>query len=237
MIRVLVHAHSIWSYDSKLTLANWVKLAHQLSLSAVLLSEHEETGWTPKRYADYVAACHAASTKDVKLIPGIEFNQDGFHLLCYGLRYFPLRPSSITQLADAVRAQGCWLCLAHPGKYQWRYPHSLLQVVDGVEVWNSKWIYDGTVGPHPRSVKLAQGKVLLVGQDVHRLKHLSALYIETATADILTDLLSGRYWIVLDNSRWTPKQLIYRPVAGLVQRCRTATLRAGLAVYRWTFKR
>jgi hypothetical protein len=231
-MRVLAHAHSLWSHDGTLSLTNWVELARQIRCDVILLSEHEETGWTPDRYTDYVAACIAASTSDVKLIPGIEFSQDGFHVLCYGLQQFPPRPSSAAQLAVAIHSQGRWLCLAHPGKYRWQYPTSLLAAVDAVEVWNSKWIYDGTLGPHPNSLKLARGKALFVGQDVHKQKHLSPLYLQTATPDVLTDLLAGRYQIMLGDRCSPPETLRSNLVLGLAQRCRTRILKPTLAAYR-----
>jgi hypothetical protein len=232
MMRVLAHAHTTWSYDGTLTLADWAELAQTRQVDAVLLTEHEETGWSEGRYRDYVAACQSATRSDVRLLPGIEFNQDGFHVLCYGLKQWPHRPSSVTELAAAVHVQGCWLCLAHPGKYQWQYPDGLLACIDAVEVWNSKWIYDGALGPHPSSLKLAQEKSLLVGQDVHKAKHLSSLYLHTATQDILADLTAGRYWIGFGRARWTQAMLRQRRGLGLVQRMRTRMLRGTLAVRR-----
>jgi hypothetical protein len=231
MARVLAHAHSTWSHDGTLTLNDWGELTPRLGCDVVLLTEHEETGWTAARYEEYVAACRSASRKGVKLIPGIEFSQDGFHVLCYGLQFFPHRPSSIDQLAAAVDAQGCFLCLAHPGKYRWEYSDLLLSHVQAVEVWNSKWIYDGMFGPHPNSVKLSHGKLLLVGQDVHKVKHLSSLHIETHSDDIVADLLARHYWISLGKRRLSPEELRYRFVTGLVQRCRTQTLQTALRLY------
>ena len=234
MARILAHAHTDWSHDGTFTLADWVPMARRIGCDTVLLSEHEETGWTPGRYADYVKACAEASTAEVRLVPGIEFSQDGFHVLCYGLREFPARPSTPEQLAAAVHAQGRWLCLAHPGKYGWRHPARLLAAVDAVEVWNSKWIYDGRLGPHPRSLAMAGGKALLVGQDVHKEKHFSQLFIETAGVDALAEILSGRYDITFGDRRWPPAAIPSGFFAGLAQRCRTRILKHALAAYRRT---
>lgn len=206
--------------------------ARARQIDAVLLSEHEETGWTPEKYAEYVAACRNASTDEVQLIPGIEFSQDGFHVLCYGLQSFPARPSRAAQLAAAVREQGCWLCLAHPGKYRWRYPAGLLTVVEAVEVWNSKWIYDGEFGPHPASLRLAKEKRYFVGQDVHKVKHFSPLYLETASSAIMPDLVAGRYAIVFAGNRLTAAQLEANVFRQGLQAVRTAALKTALILYR-----
>jgi hypothetical protein len=230
---VLAHAHSGWSHDSSLTLSFWVECARQLGVGAILLTEHEDAGWTPERYVDYVRACRMESTPDVALIPGIEFSQEGRHILCYGLDAFPARPSSLAALATSVRRQGRWLCLAHPAKYRWQYPEAFLDAVDAVEVWNSKWIYDGALGPHPRSLALARGKAWLAGQDVHKRRHLSRLFIETSSLDPLADIGAGRYEFSFGGRGIATKQLQARKIAGVVQRARTILLRKALTGYRF----
>ena len=230
----VAHAHSKWSYDGTLALDEWSAIGERAGFDAVLLAEHEETGWTPQRYQEYVDACAAASTVRVRLVPGVEFNQDGYHLLCYGLREWPSRPSTPHALARAVHQQGCLLCLAHPGRYLWSHPASILQAVDAVEVWNSSWVSDGLVGPHPRTLAMAGGKAMLVGQDVHKRKHLCALYVHTPTSDVIGDLGSGRYAFRLGERSWTCGELAHRRAAALAQRARTPLLRGGLHGYRWT---
>lgn len=232
MARILAHAHSNWSHDGTFSLRGWVRRARARAIDVVLLSEHEETGWTPARYAQYAKECSAVSTKEVRLIPGIEFSQDGFHVLCYGLKHFPERPSTIEQLARAVRAQGRWLCLAHPGKYRWRHPAQLVDAVDAVEVWNSKWIYDGLLGPHPATLRLAAGKQFFAGQDIHKLKHFSPLYLETDGPDALAEIAAGRYRIVCGDKSFTTAKLKANSLRHAMQLGRTELMMAALAVYR-----
>jgi hypothetical protein len=234
MTRVLAHAHTNWSHDSSLTVEDWIDIARERKCDAVLLTEHEETGWTADRYRDYVTACAEASTSAVRIMPGLELNHDGFHVLCYGLQHFRGRPNTLSELIRWVNDQGCWLSLAHPGKYRWRYPQELLDAVEAVEVWNSKWIYDGPVGPHPATMAIAAGKRWLVGQDAHKRAHLSDLYLETTTRDILRDLREGRYRILMSARAWTPAELSSRVVAPVAQQIRTTALRTGLPALRWT---
>lgn len=198
----------------------------------MLLSEHEETGWTRERYEEYARACDAASTGGVRLVPGIEFSQEGFHILCYGLRSFPPRPSRTSDLAAAVRAQGRGLCLAHPGKYRWRHPRALLEAADAVEVWNSKWIYDGVLGPHPASLRLAKGLRLFAGQDVHKRKHFSSLYVETEGPDVLEEIAEGRYRIAFGGETFTDRRLRTGYARQGTQAARTEALKAALAFHR-----
>jgi glycosyltransferase involved in cell wall biosynthesis/predicted metal-dependent phosphoesterase TrpH len=207
MSRVLAHAHTTWSHDGHLPLDAYIELARRTGCSAVLLTEHEESGWTAERYAAYARACNRISTADVRLVPGLEFNQNGYHVLCYGLQRLPTRASSIEDLAAAVHQQGCVLVLAHPAKYGWRIPSDLLRAVDAVELWNSKWIYDGKAGPHPKSLALATGKRIVAGQDVHKLKHLSPLVMVTDTDDLLRDFRIGRYAFASGDQQWSIEAL------------------------------
>ena len=233
MARVLAHAHSDWSYDGTLSLEEWRGLARQSGYDAVLFAEHEETGWNAGRYADYAAACAATSAPDVALIPGIEFNQQGFHIACYGLRRWPSRPGSIEALAAAVHDQGCLLCLAHPVRYRWSHPAELVRAVDAVEVWNSLWCTDGTLGPHPKSLALARGKRIVVGQDVHKAKHVSGVHIVTESSDVVADLMARRYVLARGARTWTLDEMRRMRAAPFLQRFRTPLLRAALKSYRW----
>ena len=101
----------------------------------------------------------------------------------------------------------------------------MLAAVDGVEVWNSKWIYDGGLGPHPRSLALASGKLWMAGQDVHRHKHFSRLLIETPSPDVLEDLAAGRYVFLNAGNRISVRSLAVRGAMGVAQRVRTWALR------------
>jgi succinoglycan biosynthesis protein ExoA len=231
MKRVLAHAHTTWSHDGCLPLGSYIHLARRTGCSVVLLTEHEESGWNAERYESYKRACREASTRDVHLIPGLEFLQNGRHLLCYGLRRLPQRPCSVDALADVAHAQGCVLTLAHPAKYQWRIPHAVLTAVDVVEVWNSKWIYDGATGPHPRSLRLASDKRVIVGQDIHKVKHLSQLVVITKSEYVLEDLASGRYGFACGDRAWSHDEL-RTPALSLPPRVRRVWMDALLAGHR-----
>jgi glycosyltransferase involved in cell wall biosynthesis len=241
MTRVLVHAHSTWSHDGHLPLDAYLDLAPRIGCSVVLLSEHEETGWTPERYDAYARICASLSTPSVRLIPGIEFNQQGHHLLCYGLRAFPRRPSPTADLAADVHRQGCRLTLAHPCKSEWWIPSPILDAVDAIEIWNSKWIYDGEPGPHPRSRRLAVApqKDVLIGQDVHKVKHLSPLVLVTygSAADVLDDIAYRRYHMAWRDRHWSQEELLrddYAVTSPTRARLHHVALNAALRGYRLT---
>ena len=78
---------------------------------------------------------------------------------------------------------------------------------------------------------------MLVGQDVHKVKHLSPLYLVTPSEHILGDLQAGRYLFDLDNRCWTSEQLQRRSLAPLMQIWRTLAVQTGLKCYRWARRR
>lgn len=237
MIRVLAHAHSTWSYDGRLSLEQWIVIARERSCSAVLLAEHEESGWTTQRYAEYVAACRRASGDDVRLVPGVEFNQSGYHVLCYGLTTWPLRPCSAEGLASAAHAQGCLLCLAHPGRYFWTFPAPIVDMADAVEVWNSSWVADGNLGPHPRTLALLGTREILVGQDVHKRRHLGHLYLIVDGDDPIAALREGAFDVEFRGRRWSREDLRKVGIRNWLQCVRTHGVRAALRGYRWWHRR
>jgi hypothetical protein len=231
---VLLHAHTTWSHDGSLTPDRWITIGREMGLDAVYFTEHEESGWSAGRYREYCRDLERASGPDVRLVPGIEFQQEGYHVLCYGLQSWPDRPSGAVALAAAVHGQGCILCLAHPMKYGWKYPAHLLEAADAVEVWNAKWIYDGATGPHPRSLALAPSRLMLAGQDVHKMKHLSGVLVQTRTGDVLGDLRKGEFVIVLKNREWNQEALRRDFGGALLPRLRNPLIRGVVAAHKST---
>ena len=73
---------------------------------------------------------------------------------------------------------------------------------------------------------------MVVGQDVHQRKHLSPLFIQTPSRDVIGDLAAGRYAFRSGNRCWTEDQLAKRRLAIEVQRVRTPLMRYGMDGYR-----
>ena len=53
MDKIILHAHSEWSHDSKITLENWRIFMKKNSISMVYLTEHEESGWDQNKYEKF----------------------------------------------------------------------------------------------------------------------------------------------------------------------------------------
>ena len=71
-VRVAAHVHSSWSYDAEWSLQDIVNAFRKRRYDVVLMSEHDRS-FDQHRWLQYQKACAAASTEDLLLVPGIEY--------------------------------------------------------------------------------------------------------------------------------------------------------------------
>ena len=181
-LRVVLHAHSAWSYDGHWQLAAIARLFGRLGADAVMMTEHD-TGFAPGgdaqgRFAEYRAACAAASTRACRLIPGIEYSDGGndVHILTWGLDRFLLEGRPVEATLEEVRALGGVAVLAHPARRDaWRlFRPAWVPLLDGIEIWNRK--ADGLApGEEALRLQAETGLAPTVGIDFHRSRHLYPL--------------------------------------------------------------
>lgn len=81
---VRFHAHSNYSHDSNLNLVGIRALAEKSNCKVIFMAEHKED-LNAERYQQYKAACMSASSENVMLIPGVEYNIYNQHVLGLGL--------------------------------------------------------------------------------------------------------------------------------------------------------
>jgi len=169
-VRAAAHVHSSWSYDAEWSLADIAKEFRRRKYGIVLMSEHDRS-FSPQRWIDYRQACAEASTDDITLIPGIEY-EDGdnvVHTPVWG-ENVPFLGSgrSTLDLLRAAQTEGAIAVLAHPWRRNAieRYQPEWASLLTAVEIWNRK--YDG-IAPNPTSTKLAAstGLAPFVSLDFH----------------------------------------------------------------------
>jgi hypothetical protein len=194
-MRVLAHAHTMYSDDGELTPPQLADMAQRRGFHAVLLSDHFEH-LTENKFYRLVAECR--SIDNCLMIPGYERSWRGYHVLALGVdRWFD--DPTLPAWAVRVRGAGAITAMAHPGRYAHEIPDDVLEACDAVEVWNSKRGYDGSIGPNPRAYDLLGGsRRPLCGQDLHGIRHASsvALELDATTierASILDALRRGTY--------------------------------------------
>jgi predicted metal-dependent phosphoesterase TrpH len=177
-LRVVMHAHSTWSYDGRLPLDRIARLYGRLGADAVMMTEHD-TGFDPSRFPEYRAACAAASTARCTLVPGIEYSSpdNDIHILTWGLDRFLAEHRPVNETLQQVRALGGVSVLAHPVRRKaWqRVEPGWFPLLDGIELWNRK--SDGlSWGTEALALIAQSGLPASVGHDFHRLRQIWPLH-------------------------------------------------------------
>jgi hypothetical protein len=81
------------------------------------------------------------------------------------------------------------------------------------------------LGPHPRTVGLARGKRIIVGQDVHHGRHFSRLFLECRTGDILAELREESWSLSAGGRLLAPRSIRNRPLRQALQVARAPLIR------------
>lgn len=163
------HMHSVWSYDGKWSLDQLRDKFRGRGCRVLMMTEHDR-GFTAERWKAYRAACEEASTKDVLMMPGIEYSdsENRTHVLVWGDIPFLGEGLPTGQMLDAVRAFNGVAVFAHPGRRQaWKsFDPEWVDKLLGIEIWNRK--YDGWAPGERASVLQQSGNAVpFVGLDFH----------------------------------------------------------------------
>lgn len=194
-LNVVLHAHSLWSYDGHWTLAQIADFFGARGVDAVMMSEHD-TGFDPAHFDDYRAECASASTEKCTLIPGIEYSSpdNDIHILTWGLSRFLSEHRPVLETLEKVKEGGGVAIFAHPIRRQayQKFDEAFVPYLDGIEVWNRK--SDGVApGKEAKSLIASSGLPATVGVDFHRLRHYWPLThrAEVAGADLEQELVEA----------------------------------------------
>ena len=172
-VNVVLHAHSLWSYDGQWTLARIAEFFGARGVDAVMMSEHD-TGFDPARFDDYRAECASASTSKCTLVPGIEYSSpdNDIHILTWGLDHFLTEHRPVIETLHNVKSAGGVAIFAHPIRRQayLKFEEAFVPFLDGIEVWNRK--SDGIApGREAKALIAGTGLSATVGVDFHHIRH------------------------------------------------------------------
>lgn len=179
MEKVILHAHSNWSHDSNIKLEEWKVFIEDRNISKVYLTEHEESEWDEAKYEEYVSACKQISSNSHEIIPGLELNINGLHILAPNLKSYMGRPhdNDLKKLKYWIENQGSILIAAHPDKYKIHH-EDILSICNGIELINTKpqynWIFKKPSSQCFRLMKKHNLKPF-IGQDIHKLNQFDPL--------------------------------------------------------------
>lgn len=173
----IIHCHSTYSYDAKLSLTELRDLARANGLSFICMTEHVDE-MTKEDAEAFVKECEALSDDSFRFIPGFEVPYGkGTHVLMVGLRDFFGNYAPTAEDLKPWTERASFVILAHPVRNRFAVDDGLLAQIDAVEVWNQQ--YEGKRVPRTRSLKLLeklrkkkQSLLATGGVDFHRREHL-----------------------------------------------------------------
>jgi len=162
------HIHSTWSYDGSWSLEALSERFRRRGYRVLLMTEHDR-GFTQEHFQKYREACDRASSKEILLVPGIEYSDSAnrVHVLVWGTPFLG-EGLPTGEMLEAARAADGVAVLAHPTrKSAWSLvePHWTERLL-GIEAWNRK--YDGWAPSITAPALLAACAAMpFVGLDFH----------------------------------------------------------------------
>jgi predicted metal-dependent phosphoesterase TrpH len=175
-VKGIIHCHSQYSYDAKLSLGELKRLLLKQGLRFVCMTEHTDE-MTEESAREFVSECERLSDDSFCFIPGFEVPYKDAHILMIGQRNFHSsyaeNLTTLTQWSQEAR----FVVLAHPVRNKFIVEEGLLEQLDAIEVWNQQ--YEGKIVPRVRSLELfrrlkilKQGLLATGGVDLHRKEHV-----------------------------------------------------------------
>ncbi|MDC1205442.1 PHP domain-containing protein [Candidatus Pacebacteria bacterium] len=176
----VVHMHSTYSYDGKVSLPDLKQLLMKEGISFACMTEHSNE-MTKESATHFVEECRRLSDESFVFVPGFEVpykDPKVFHVLMIGATEFVCAYAHDAQALRAWASCAGLVVLPHPVRNKFQYDETLLDIADGVEIWNQQ--YDGKCVPRTGSYKLLQTlrkekpSLFATGAlDFHRVEHLT----------------------------------------------------------------
>lgn len=207
-VKGIIHCHSTYSYDAKLTLHELKELCQRNGVSFVCMTEHTDE-LTPERAEEFIKECDALSDSTFLFIPGFEVpylikgSHDHAHVLMIGTRTYHEQYAPTIEVLKHWTTDALFVILAHPVRNQFLVDDGLLQEIDALEVWNQQ--YEGKRVPRTRSLALFETLRKIKpelratgGVDFHRKEHMGgplvSLTLESLTeTGVIEKLNEGAY--------------------------------------------
>lgn len=217
-IQGILHCHSTYSYDAKLSLSELKELCVKKGIQFVCMTEHTDE-LTKERAMEFVAECERLSDNSFLFIPGFEVpyrtasdTSEHAHVLMIGMRSYHDVYAPTIDILKRWTNDAPFVVLAHPVRNQFEVDEGLLEEIDGLEVWNQQ--YEGKRVPRVRSLRLfhdlRERKPSLVatgGVDFHRTEHFGAPLVTLSVSEfresaILEKLSIGAFVVSSPHARF-----------------------------------
>ena len=143
--------------------------------------------------AEIVKECEAVSSDSFMIVPGLECETvDTTHILGIGITK-PVHSKDWKTIVNEIHDQGGIAVLAHPHTFENSYDIELLELLDGIEVWNGNkdlGIPDvPTLGTISKMRRLKRRHTAFFGIDFHRQKDFKPLSLIYSDEKLSVDSL------------------------------------------------
>jgi len=159
-LRIDLHVHTIYSYDSTITLREAVKWCRLRGLNGFAITDHDTIE----------GLNHISDVDGCLIIPGLEVSARGGHVLALGVEESIPKGRSIAETVDLIREMGGASIIAHPYAplKSWVDADELENVaLDAVEVANSMQIPYNSMLRRNRRLAERLGLPETGGSDAH----------------------------------------------------------------------
>lgn len=202
-IKGIYHAHSTYSHDGHFSLRELKESLCKQGFHFAIMTEHAED-LTPESYTSYYTECMQLSDTSFLFIPGLEVPYEGkVHVGC-----FPGKPTyeqvpMYREGINVMHMNGALTIFHHPSKQNYYMNQSFREILDGVEIWNSR--YEGKFAPSMQTMRFAythfNKNLFFGGLDLHSHKQYGGtaieLEVETCTTEqIMTTLRRHQFSLI-----------------------------------------
>ena len=157
-LKIDLHVHTHYSYDSLITPEELVYYARKHGLDAVAITDHDRID----------GALKIAKETDFPIIPGIEVSSLNGHVVGLNLQEPIPRKLSVSETVDKIHGKGGWAVACHPVAFmKGSVGKNANARFDAVEVINASAIPFGYSVKHGQKIASRLGIARVAGSDAH----------------------------------------------------------------------
>jgi len=195
-LKVDLHLHSEFSWDSKVKIEDYIKKAEDLDYGAISITDHNSV-------ESHQVIDRLQKSTNILLVPGQEVSTMDGHLLVYGWLDLLPRDLSMKETTDIVKKQHGWSIAAHP--FDIFRKGSLNKIystqIDGLEILNaSTWI--GFFNFLAKQSSKRHPDLLTLGNsDSHRIEEFGSVWMNVTQFTTVEQLFNGMKNSIIHGSR------------------------------------
>ncbi|MCE7735179.1 MAG: PHP domain-containing protein [Candidatus Heimdallarchaeota archaeon] len=192
-MRVDLHLHSEYSWDSKVPIESYIKKAEKLGFGAISITDHNDT-------QSHGLIKKLQESTSVIIVPGQEINTLDGHLLIYGWLPTIDRDLSMIDTVIEARKQGgeskIYCIAAHPfDSFRGGKGKRVFEAdIDGIEILNASAIL-GLFNTRAKNNCQEMDFIKMGNSDSHRISEFGIAWTEIAesrnTDEVLQNLIGG----------------------------------------------